>query len=80
MSEQVVEVRYVAVEPKRKTNHILHLLLSLITLGVWLPIWFLISMTAVARNRVGESKPSHAKNFAILAVLIVVALVFGGRP
>ena len=25
-------------------NHILHLLLSVVTVGVWLPIWFLISL------------------------------------
>ena len=79
MSENVVEVRYVAVEPKRKTNHILHLLLSVITVGL-LAAGMARYAAASTQARNGERKPSHAKNFAILAVLIVVALVFGGRP
>lgn len=32
-----------AVLYRKSANHILHLLLSVFTLGVWLPIWFLIS-------------------------------------
>lgn len=30
----------------RPTNHVLHLLASIFTLGLWLPIWFLIAVTA----------------------------------
>ena len=26
------------------TNHILHLLLSIVTFGLWLPIWLLVSL------------------------------------
>lgn len=29
-------------KPEKKTNHILHLLLSIVTLGVWLLVWALL--------------------------------------
>ncbi len=29
---------------QERPNHILHLLLSVVTVGVWLPVWFLISL------------------------------------
>lgn len=36
----------------RRPNHILHLLLSLITVGIWLPIWLLVSLNdAIERGR-----------------------------
>jgi len=28
-----------------KTNHILHLLLSLITVGLWVPVWVLVAVS-----------------------------------
>lgn len=31
---------------KQTPNHILHLLLSLVTVGIWLPIWILISIAS----------------------------------
>ena len=35
-----------------KTSHILHLLMSLVTFGVWVPIWILVSVnTAIERKR-----------------------------
>lgn len=40
---------------KLKTNHILHLLLSLITCGFWIIIWFLISLSN-SRNRTKYEK------------------------
>ena len=32
------------VQIKQKPNHILHLLLSLVTFGIWLIVWFFISL------------------------------------
>lgn len=31
-------------EPKKKTAHTLHAVLSIFTLGMWLPVWIIISM------------------------------------
>ena len=29
---------------RKGTNHVLHLLLSLVTLGLWIPVWILLSI------------------------------------
>lgn len=35
---------------KKKTNHVLHLLLSLITAGLWLPVWILVAVSNSLEN------------------------------
>lgn len=35
---------------KKKTNHVLHLLLSLITAGMWIPIWILVAVSNSLEN------------------------------
>jgi len=36
----------------QKTSHILHLILSIISMGVWLPIWILVGASnAIERGR-----------------------------
>ena len=37
-------------KPKR-TNHILHLLLSIVTAGLWLPIWIIVAIVNAFRNK-----------------------------
>lgn len=36
---------------RKKTNHVLHLLLSVLTAGLWLPVWFLVAFKNSASNR-----------------------------
>jgi hypothetical protein len=36
---------------RRKTNHVLHLLLSFVTCFFWLPVWILISQSTGRHNR-----------------------------
>jgi len=36
----------------KNPNHVLHLLLSLISLGFWIPIWLLITLGVKEKNRV----------------------------
>ena len=36
----------------RRTNHILHLLLSIITVGVWLPVWILLGIFGGEKRKV----------------------------
>jgi hypothetical protein len=33
-----------------KPNHILHLLLSIITVGIWIPMWIIITLIVMFRN------------------------------
>jgi len=35
----------VLVAPKKQTNHIFHLLMSLITLGLWIPVWIIVAIS-----------------------------------
>ena len=39
---------------QRKPNHLLHLLLSVFTAGLWIPVWALIAMRSSASRRVGR--------------------------
>ncbi|AHJ86488.1 hypothetical protein ST20ES_35 [Mycobacterium phage 20ES] len=34
-----------------KTNHALHLVLSLVTCGMWLPVWAVVAMVNSGRTR-----------------------------
>lgn len=37
---------------RTETNHILHLLLSIVTAGLWLPVWILASLNNAGNRRV----------------------------
>jgi hypothetical protein len=80
---QVVMVR------GRRANHVLHLLLSVVTVGLWLPVWLLVGLGArehrivvseaqlAARGRVpvpsGRMSAGEARTYAV--VMVVVLLV-----
>lgn len=36
---------YVTLVFPRRTNHVLHLLLTLVTLGLWAPVWLFLGLT-----------------------------------
>jgi len=36
----------VVLEYKAKPNHVLHLILSIVTFGLWLPIWLIVAITS----------------------------------
>ena len=35
---------------KKKTSHVLHLILSLITVGCWVPIWIIVCISNAIEN------------------------------
>ena len=41
----------VMLSKKKKTNHILHLLLSIITAGIWIIVWILVAASNGSENR-----------------------------
>ena len=55
---------------KTYPNHLLHRVLSVITLGLWLPVWGLVTWTMSARRR-SKSNPIAA----ILAWILILAAV-----
>ena len=36
---------------KKSTSHVLHLILSLITVGFWVPVWFIVALSNSIENR-----------------------------
>lgn len=71
------------------TSHVLHLLLSVITVGVWLPIWALVAIDNHGRGQCsvcGEKRRQHTLHlplrkrpgfrFAVGIVVLIVALAF----
>lgn len=36
---------------KKSTSHVLHLVLSLITVGFWIPVWILVTLSNSIENR-----------------------------
>jgi hypothetical protein len=42
----------VLVKPGQKMNHLLHLLLSLVTCGIWIIVWIILAVTNVGDQRV----------------------------
>ena len=49
--DQVVMVR------GRRPNHVLHLLLSIVTLGLWLPVWAILALTQGEKRQVLTAMP-----------------------
>ena len=49
----------------RHTNHILHLLLSLVTFGLWLPIWLLASLNFTIGSHNYKIEKLHERIFQI---------------
>ena len=41
----MTEAQLIAKRGDHKTNHILHLFLSVITVGFWIPVWFIVAMS-----------------------------------
>jgi hypothetical protein len=36
----------------KRPNHLLHLILSIVTLGLWIPVWILLSLVSHVRHKV----------------------------
>lgn len=49
----MIESQLIAKRADHKTNHILHLILSIITGGLWVPVWILVAVNnVIERNNV----------------------------
>ena len=38
------QAQLIAKRADHKTSHLLHLVLSIITAGMWIPVWFLVAL------------------------------------
>ena len=43
--ESQTDYQAILVRPGTKVNHILHLLLSIVTIGLWIPVWIVVAAT-----------------------------------
>ena len=69
----------------KKTNHVLHLLLSLITAGFWVPVWIMVACANCSgrndiRKTAGLKEETNYGGAILVAVfcLFVVAMLSGG--
>ena len=53
----------VMLSKKKKTSHLLHLFLSVITAGIWLILWALIAISNSSENSKIDSKIEKGKKF-----------------
>ena len=67
------------VQQMTKTNHILHLVLSLITAGFWVPVWILCAMNNASKrsqlNGGTVGKVIHWTGNILYAGLAIVLLI-----
>lgn len=80
LSNEDLERQVLMQQLTKKTNHVLHLLLSVCTFGLWIPVWILIAIN----NRVETNKildiantgkiSVNTKLKTIILILIIAAL------
>lgn len=63
---------------RTKTNHILHLILSIITVGIWIPIWIIVSINNGTKKTIVENRIRGKSNFlySIIQVLVTIGIIF----
>lgn len=57
------EKLFILESQKKKTNHILHLILSIVTGGLWLVIWLLVGMSNSSHNSRLLGEMNHIMNY-----------------
>ena len=59
-----------------KTSHVLHFLLTLITAGLWIPVWFIVAQSnASKRVSIKNETGLFSKIFMILVSIIILVLL-----
>lgn len=61
---------------KKKTSHLLHLILSFVTCGLWLPVWFVIADQNSGHNAKLDRKITGKRNWAGIAGLTLATIAF----
>jgi uncharacterized protein (DUF983 family) len=68
---------------QKSTSHVLHLLLSIITAGIWLIIWVLVAVSNSSQGQctqcgqaMGAPKEGdYTRVYVVLAILVVIGVV-----
>ena len=81
--QAVINEMYAKVD-RHKTNHILHLILSIISLGMWIWIWCAVSAdNCIKRNRIlkkyNKKLESNTGLTLFVFFLVINVIVFWGK-
>lgn len=68
---------YVAAE-RVSTSHLIHFVLTLITAGLWLPVWIFIALTKGHRCRQCGSATTSTNPKTIMKLILVMVIMAGG--
>lgn len=61
MNEQI----FVLNSQKKNTNHILHLILSLLTMGLWLIVWLIVAISNNSHNKRIQGQMNHVLSYKV---------------
>ncbi len=61
MNEQI----FVLANQKKNTNHILHLILSLLTGGLWLIVWVIVAVSNSRHNSRIQGRMNHVLSYKV---------------
>lgn len=61
MNEQI----FVLATQKKTTNHILHLILSILTAGLWLIVWVIVAASNSRHNSRIQGKMNHVLTYKV---------------
>ena len=61
-----------------KTNHILHLILSIITVGFWIPIWIIVTLNNSSKKTIIENDIQGKSNFlhSFIQLSVAIGIIF----
>ena len=68
--QNILLEKLITEQQKKKTAHWLHLILSILTCGAWLPVWFLVNLSNKAENE------KYGKTKVLAAVAIIGATIY----
>ena len=56
---KMTEAQLIAKRADHKTSHILHLVLSVITAGIWIPFWIIVTVSHSLERKKIDKKLAH---------------------
>lgn len=81
LSNEEIQRQVLLQQLGKKTNHILHFLISFFTGGLWVPVWVLVTIsnnleTAKQRSLATTGKVSPAIHIKMLVALVLSLILF----
>ena len=71
--QELLELQLIELQ-RRKTNHVLHLILTILTAGLWLVVWILV---ADSNNTFNAKIGAESRNFILPVMSWSIVIVLG---